>query len=237
MPIPRLLRLGSSGTDVADWQRALCRLGYPVAVDGDFGPRTLAATERFQSAAGVKPDGIVGPATLAAAAAAKPPVLGTREVPKVPTALSEQQLADVLTEGHVAAFGHGPSHERLACAWAQMALEHARGKAVYCHNIGNITALGGWPGAYYVIRVQERVKRDPDVWKWMNLKFRAHETPDVGAADYWRLMTGRYKSAVARFDAADPAGAALELSRLGYYTARAEHYIKAMVSLYRECPS
>jgi peptidoglycan hydrolase-like protein with peptidoglycan-binding domain len=68
MPNPRILRLGSSGADVADWQRALCRLGYPVAVDGDFGPKTKDASERFQRARGLKVDGVVGAITRGEAA-------------------------------------------------------------------------------------------------------------------------------------------------------------------------
>ncbi|MGK3981237.1 peptidoglycan-binding protein [Sorangium sp. So ce118] len=236
MTQPRLLRFGSTGTDVADWQRLLVRRGYTLHADGHFGRHTETSTRALQRFLGLTADGIVGPKTRAVAEAAQDPADSPRDVPKVATPLSEAELLNVLRAGHVAATGSEPSRARLACAWAHVALEHGRGRFVYCNNIGNITALGSWPGKYYVIRVQERVKRDPDVWKWMDLKFRAHATPEDGAADYWRLMLGRYASAVARFDAADPAGAALELSRLGFYTARAEHYVKAMASLYRECP-
>lgn len=236
MPEPRLLRFGHTGTDVAEWQRLLVRRGYTLHVDGHFGRHTETATRSLQRFLGLTADGIVGPQTRAAAEAAQAPAEKPREVAKAPTPLTEAQLLDVLRAGHVAVTGAEPSRARLACAWAQVALEHGRGKYVYNHNLGNITALGGWPGQYYVIRVQERVKRDPDVWKWTDLKFRAHETPEAGAADYWRLMLKRYASAIARFDSADPAGAALELSRLGFYTARAEHYMKAMAALYRECP-
>lgn len=40
--------------------------GQAIAVDGDFGPDTLAAVEAFQSAQGLSVDGIVGPNTKAA---------------------------------------------------------------------------------------------------------------------------------------------------------------------------
>jgi len=63
-----VLRLGSKGQAVADWQFAL-RVGYPhepattLAIDGDFGPRTEAATKAFQGSARITRDGVVGPVT------------------------------------------------------------------------------------------------------------------------------------------------------------------------------
>jgi hypothetical protein len=40
-----------------DWQRALCAAGFPVEVDGAWGPRTLAAMRAFRSSLGQKPTG------------------------------------------------------------------------------------------------------------------------------------------------------------------------------------
>lgn len=54
---------------VADIQRALLARGYdlgPAGADGDAGPRTLAALQAFQRAAGLVPDGIAGALTRAA---------------------------------------------------------------------------------------------------------------------------------------------------------------------------
>ena len=52
--------------DVAAIQRALAARGYdPGAIDGDAGPRTIAALTAFQRAAGLVPDGIAGPLTIA----------------------------------------------------------------------------------------------------------------------------------------------------------------------------
>jgi hypothetical protein len=223
------LRLNSRGPDVSDWQRFLVRRGYTLHVDGHFGVHTEAATKAFQRSAGLLADGIVGPQTRAAAEASE----STREVPRVRTPLSEVDLADVLQAGHVAALGSEPSKERLGVAWAQMALEHGRGKYVYCNNIGNITA-GGWSGPYYVIRVQERVNKATNEWKWMDLKFRVHRTPEDGAADFWRLLAGRYASALPLFDAGDAVGAAMRLGALNYYTAHEEQYARGMAGLYRE---
>src|SRR5690606_2816527 len=57
----------STGPDVATWQRLLVQHGHSLVVDGDFGPKTDAATREFQSARGLVVDGIVGPITWAAA--------------------------------------------------------------------------------------------------------------------------------------------------------------------------
>lgn len=69
IPVPAdvTLKLGDSGDDVLAVQQALAQLGYdPGAIDGDFGSATQQAVVAFQTAAGLEPDGIVGPETLAA---------------------------------------------------------------------------------------------------------------------------------------------------------------------------
>ena len=64
-----LLRLGASGPRVREVQALLARAGFPVKVDGDFGPATRDAVKAFQKAAKLKIDGVVGPETEAALAA------------------------------------------------------------------------------------------------------------------------------------------------------------------------
>ncbi|MCY7279021.1 MAG: peptidoglycan-binding protein, partial [Phormidesmis sp. CAN_BIN44] len=59
-----ILRSGSRGADVNELQATLRLLGfYDGAVDGFFGETTVAAVGRFQEAAGLGKDGVVGPAT------------------------------------------------------------------------------------------------------------------------------------------------------------------------------
>lgn len=72
-----LLREGSRGAAVSDWQATLNKLaakGMPkqgtIAADGIFGSRTKAATLAFQRWAHIPVDGIVGVQTYTAAAQA-----------------------------------------------------------------------------------------------------------------------------------------------------------------------
>lgn len=64
-----MLRRGSRGEDVREWQRLLEASGYPVLADGVFGPATVEATKTWQREHRLTPDGLVGPVTLAAAQA------------------------------------------------------------------------------------------------------------------------------------------------------------------------
>jgi hypothetical protein len=149
------------------------------------------------------------------------------EVQRQTTPLTELEMANALLEGHRAAFGTTPSADRLGVGWAQCALEHGRGKALYSFNFGNVTATKKWiddGGDYYVMRVPPP---DPPV-----LKFRAFASPSGGAADYWRILGGRYVSALRLFDAGKALDACYELSRLRYFTANADAYSRAVASLF-----
>ena len=61
-----VLQQGMAGDAVAQLQRLLARSGYPVDVDGRFGPQTRAAVERFQRDRSLSVDGVVGPQTMEA---------------------------------------------------------------------------------------------------------------------------------------------------------------------------
>lgn len=64
----RALRLGSQGLLVEAWQNFLVGKGFdPGGADGDFGDKTHTATMAFQSAQGLKADGVVGQQTFAKA--------------------------------------------------------------------------------------------------------------------------------------------------------------------------
>ncbi|MBO3700425.1 GH25 family lysozyme [Roseivirga sp. E12] len=65
-----LLKIGSQGQQVKDWQNFLNTQGLNAgAADGIFGSGTAAATKGFQSAQGLSADGMAGNNTIAAARA------------------------------------------------------------------------------------------------------------------------------------------------------------------------
>lgn len=58
-----ILHRGTDVTQVVALQRLLVGAGYPMTVDGQFGPGTEVAVKAFQLTQGLSPDGIVGPST------------------------------------------------------------------------------------------------------------------------------------------------------------------------------
>ena len=59
-------RVGDQGTEVAEIQGQLVRLGYDVSADGDYGPATAEAVKAFQTTKGMDADGQVGSTTYTA---------------------------------------------------------------------------------------------------------------------------------------------------------------------------
>ena len=65
-PLLATIRRGSAGDLVVWAQEHLISAGYPITVDGGYGPSTLAAVESFQTARGLTVDGMVGAQTWSA---------------------------------------------------------------------------------------------------------------------------------------------------------------------------
>jgi hypothetical protein len=80
--MPRTLSIGSTGPDVVQLQASLNQKMPdalpPLAVDGIFGPKTLARVKAFQAENDLVVDGIVGPKTWAALAASSSLVVPPR---------------------------------------------------------------------------------------------------------------------------------------------------------------
>lgn len=64
----RVLKQGLQGDDVELWQYFLVGRGHNIKADGDFGPKTAAATRHFQRKHRLKPDAVVGSRTYGRAA-------------------------------------------------------------------------------------------------------------------------------------------------------------------------
>ena len=62
-PKIKVLKSGDNNDNVKLAQQLLLKLGYKVAVDGDFGKQTRKAVKKFQKKAHLKADGVVGPKT------------------------------------------------------------------------------------------------------------------------------------------------------------------------------
>lgn len=77
------LRMGSVGRGVQTLQRCLTQLGHAVQVDGHFGVATQRAVFAFQSGAGLTVDGVCGPRTKSAIAAALGAKPGPQPVPSL----------------------------------------------------------------------------------------------------------------------------------------------------------
>lgn len=58
------VNFGDSGEAVTAWQNKLNDLGFPVIVDGSFGPATDDATRALQRSLGITVDGQVGQETI-----------------------------------------------------------------------------------------------------------------------------------------------------------------------------
>lgn len=78
---------------VAAVQQQLTDLGYYVGpVDGEAGPATASAVTAFQKVNGLTPDGVIGPDTLAALAAPRPPDLRGGPPTRIEVDLDRQVL-------------------------------------------------------------------------------------------------------------------------------------------------
>ncbi len=126
----RPLRFGKAGWDVASLQFQLAEHGFPSGTfDGIFGRHIDAALRRFQEWAGLKADGVAGPATLGAL---------TGPPPTIPLPLAWPMTAPVLGDLF------GPRGDR----WhSGIDLPAPMGTPVYAARAGEVV-WAGWRGAY-----------------------------------------------------------------------------------------
>jgi peptidoglycan hydrolase-like protein with peptidoglycan-binding domain len=126
----RPLRNGVKGWDVATLQFKLAWHGFASgAFDGDFGPRTKRALERFQLWAGLHVDGVAGAATLTA-------LRRPAAAPTLPVAwpLQKPVLGDPF----------GPRGDRFHTG---IDLRAPKGTPVYAARAGKVV-FSGWSAGY-----------------------------------------------------------------------------------------
>ncbi|MEJ7735129.1 MAG: hypothetical protein WKG00_38820 [Polyangiaceae bacterium] len=157
-----------------------------------------------------------------------------RVVERVQTKLGEVELAVALRDGHRMFFGTVPKPGRLGVAWAHIAHENGRGQEIYNNNFGNLGATSAWEGKYFIRGLRERIRRNPDVWKYLRVRFRHYDTPAEGAHAYWKVLQDHYGSALAHMDNGQAFEAAKRLSKGGYATALVEPYALGVAQLYAE---
>lgn len=92
---PLSLSSGSTGEDVAKLQQQLKQLGaYPGEIDGDFGPKTLGAVQKFQKDKGLQVDGLAGPKTKTVLDTLAPPPIGFTQMPEIPSDAFAQAISN-----------------------------------------------------------------------------------------------------------------------------------------------
>ena len=133
------------------------------------------------------------------------------------TEIEEVELARVLRAAFVTVFQTQPSANRLAMAWAQVALENGRGKHSYNFNLGNI-----WPG--------------PDQQYYLasdGNKYRSFLTHVDAAGAYWYVIKA-CTAAMRSFEAGLARQATIDLHNCNYFGAEIDAYAEAMGGLFWE---
>jgi hypothetical protein len=130
------------------------------------------------------------------------------------TPLGEKQLMNVLKHTHQEVFDRPASRERLAMAWAQVALENGRGKLTLNHNLGNVGA----------IKNQRYYRKGP-------ARFRSFSAFHEGGRAYWNVLKNNCAGALQTFRSMDPMLTAKKLRRCGYHRTEVELYGKVLHGL------
>jgi len=156
-------------------------------------------------------------------------------VPRTKTPVNELEIVQILRDAHRLELGEAPTDLRLGVAWAHISLEHQRGKAVECNNFGNLSVWEREPGPHYVRILKERRRASYNSsfggWRWVEMRFRAFDSPTDGARAYWRHLQDHYAKALRLFSVGNGYDAGLKLARDGYATANPTPYADSVSNL------
>ena len=133
-----------TGIEVLNVQRQLLALGFsPGELDGDYGPTTAAAIQRFQSANNLTPDGVVGDTTwsalMASTAAPQSPLTSSIGTKALAEAITHLGLTESPPNSNRTPFGDWFGYNGVA--WCNIFVS-------YCFNVGaGYTICDGYKGA------------------------------------------------------------------------------------------
>jgi len=157
--------------------------------------------------------------------------MGNR-VPRVRTAVSENELSQAIIQAWQQLFSSTPTKEQVTMVMAHNALETGHRKSMWNYNLGNITTNG--KGSYnYFDDLTTDEQMSPGKWEKKNLKYRAYPNLLEGTKDYLKFLSGeKYANAWQFILNPDPASFSKALKEVGYYTANEAPYTKHLTSVY-----
>lgn len=247
------LREGSRGAEVLEVQWLLKATGHdPGPLDGIYGLRTRRAMTSAQGFLDV-PEGVLGEANDEEIAALRALPRVAVEMPRLRTPTTLDELAQALTFGYVATFGHpgyAPEPGRLSAAvrvaLAQLAEEHgADYSALWSNDVGNRQVAAedrdahGTPTVpHFYMTPLEGSGSGAKRIRSPHYAYPPGPTGlEEGAAAYWRFLRDHCAPALAAFEAGDPAVAAHELKIGAWHFSGSEaDYARAMVDRFAALP-
>ena len=146
--------------------------------------------------------------------------LPVRQVEARRTSSSMGDIRAALTRALESATGRRPSGRTVDVLAAQVALETARGDAMYNFNFGGIK--GASPRGETANYMTREVVGGRDVH--LRQGFRAYASLDEGARDYVAVLRARFPQAYAQAVAGNVDGFAHALKESHYYTAAEDQY-------------
>lgn len=171
------LRVGSTGDDVAKWQGII-----GVTADGKFGPATENATKDWQRKHKLASDGVVGPATWAAALGIATTGVSSSKTSAAPTDAKAYEIAK-------------RAQPSMPEAQIQYALAVARGEGFYGNGWGNDPSLGAGSNNWGAVQGTgdagyfEHIDHHADGTQYTT-KFKRYSTPEAGFSDMARILFG-----------------------------------------------
>lgn len=156
------------------------------------------------------------------------------QIPYKVYTFSNLDFANIMRKGYQIAFGQDPSLEVLAGGWAQAVLESGQPIKLPNNNIGNLKATSSWinNNKLYFTKSTKEYTSSGKPFVQENAAWQAFNTPEEGAAAYWKLLGNKFNESLQWMAAGDPTSAAVVLGKKGYYTANIEKYSTGVNNLY-----